>query len=53
MYQGYPPPPPDYEPHKDAGKAFLSGFAGCLGVGLAVVAVFVFLIILLAVLGHH
>jgi hypothetical protein len=49
-YPDLPPHPPSQG--QDAGRAFLSGFAGCLGVGLAIVFVIVLLLVLVA-LGHH
>jgi hypothetical protein len=44
---------PDLGPGRDASRAFASGFAGCLGVGLAILAVFVTLLILAGIFGHH
>ena len=32
--------------HRDAARSFLSGFAGCLGVGLAVLAVIAVLLLM-------
>lgn len=52
---GYGPSPqwqPPETPGKDAARSFLSGFAGCLGVGLAVVMV-IFLLVLFASLAQH
>jgi hypothetical protein len=50
---GYPQWGPPEPPHREAGRALLSGFAGCLGVGLALVFVLVVLVILGAALGRH
>ena len=53
---GYPQPPqwrPPEEMHKDAARSFLSGFAGCLGVGLAIAAVIVVLIVVAAIASSH
>lgn len=56
MTNYYPPPeqrPPDRDNMgRDAGKAFLSGFSGCLGVGLAIIAVIAFLLLAVAMCGH-
>jgi hypothetical protein len=43
----------DFNPGKTAGNAFASGFAGCLGVGLAILAVIVVIILILAISSHH
>jgi hypothetical protein len=40
-------------PGKEAGRALMSGFAGCLGVGLAILFVVVALLLLAAALGHN
>jgi hypothetical protein len=51
----YPPPqwgPPPEQMHKDAARSFLSGFTGCLGVGFALLVVFVALVILISVSNH-
>lgn len=40
------------EPGRDATKAFASGFAGCLGVGLAILVVLVVLIIIGVMASH-
>lgn len=42
-YGNYPPPPPPPPPDwgRDAGRGFLGGFSGCLGVGLAVLLVII------------
>jgi hypothetical protein len=42
-----PPQPPD-NMGRDASRSFLSGFAGCLGVGLAIITVLIVIVILLA-----
>jgi hypothetical protein len=39
-------------PGKEAGRALMSGFAGCLGVGLAIIFVFVLLLVVAVVLHH-
>ncbi len=49
-YDNLPPERPG--PH-DAGKAFLQGFSGCLGVGLAILAVLFVLFLVLAIASHH
>ena len=43
----------DFDPGRDAGKAFASGFAGCLGVGLAILVVLIVLGFLMALASHH
>jgi hypothetical protein len=49
-----PPPPPRWEPpHQEASRALMSGFAGCLGVGLAILAVVFVLAFLVAISSHH
>jgi len=45
--------PSGFDPHKDAGRAFTQGFAGCLGVGLAIVAVFILLVLFVTLASHH
>jgi predicted lipid-binding transport protein (Tim44 family) len=47
------PPPPPPNPGREAGSALMSGFAGCLGVGLAIILVIVVLAIFIAVANHH
>ena len=42
MSYGWVPPE---EPGQQAGRAFLSGFSGCLGVGLAIVFVCLLLLV--------
>jgi hypothetical protein len=44
-------PPPNQG--QQAGNALLKGFAGCLGVGLAILAVLVVVILVVAVAAHH
>jgi hypothetical protein len=44
------PPPPGGNMGHDAARGFLSGFAGCLGVGLAILMVLGFLLIVAV---HH
>jgi hypothetical protein len=39
-------------PGKEAGWALMSGFAGCLGVGLAIIFVLVALLLLVAAVNH-
>ncbi len=43
---------PPEEPGKQAGRAFLSGFSGCLGVGLAVMLVMVLFLVSCSILAH-
>lgn len=38
---------------RDAGRSFLQGFSGCLGVGLAIIAVLFVLLVVIAAAGHH
>lgn len=42
--------PPDWNLGRDAGRSFISGFTGCLGVGFAVIVV---LIVLFVLILHH
>ena len=44
---------PDQGPGRDASRAFASGFAGCPGVGLAIIAVLIVLIIIGVASSHH
>lgn len=49
-------PPPQWRPEqpaKEASRALLSGFAGCLGVGLALIFVFFVFFVVVALLSHH
>jgi hypothetical protein len=40
-------------PGKEAGRALMSGFAGCLGVGLAILFVLVAVILFAVAVGHN
>jgi hypothetical protein len=54
-YGTYPPPPdrPEKIDPAKAGNAFLQGFAGCLGIGLALAVVMILLVVGCAVLAAH
>jgi hypothetical protein len=45
--------PPDPNMGRQAGSSFLSGFAGCLGVGLAIIFAFIVVLFLIALAAHH
>ena len=54
----YQAPPPGWQPGppdmgRTAGQSFLGGFAGCLGVGLAVALVAFFLLVMAVACGQH
>ena len=44
---------PNENPGKEATRAFMTGAAGCLGVGAAIIMVIIVLAILGAVVSHH
>ena len=40
-------------PHKEAARSFMSGFAGCFGVGAAIIAAVMLLGLLGEIASHH